>query len=56
MMNVQCMSGLTFTGTAIISKQTLKYIKNEGIRITCCSNSNLVNLAYEGYDVSILKQ
>ena len=53
--NANCISGLTFVGNSDISQQTLKFIKNEGIRITCFKNSNLANLAYEGFDITIFK-
>ena len=53
--NFNSMSGLTFVGEAKASEKTLQDIKKEGMRIVCRKNTNLENLAYEGFDVSIIE-
>lgn len=47
--------GLTFKGDAKISESTLYHILQNGIRIITNQYSNIADLAYEGYDVSLLK-
>lgn len=45
---------LQFSGDAYILPQTLEEIKKANMTIACSTNSNLVNLAFEGFVVEIV--
>ena len=52
--DMKLFSGLTFQGNAKITPPLLESILQNGIRISCYKDSDLANLAYDGYDITII--